>query len=100
LTLEEAIAHLEESLSDNSHEWGCEECKNEHVQLLGWLNELRERRSRDITPVVHCSECDNYYYADNRIPNQRAWTCSEYGDVSPDWFCGGGIKRKKGRENE
>lgn len=37
MTLEEAIKHLEESLADPGHDWGCEECKGEHEQLLKWL---------------------------------------------------------------
>lgn len=37
MELNEAITHLEESLADPSHDWGCEECKKEHEQLLEWL---------------------------------------------------------------
>ena len=44
MTLEEAITHLDESLNDPDHDWGCEECKNEHLQLRNWLQELKERR--------------------------------------------------------
>lgn len=46
MTLDEAIAHLKEMLSD--HDFGCAECRAEHEQLLAWLEELRERR-RDQT---------------------------------------------------
>lgn len=42
MTLDEAIAHLNESLSDETKKWSCEECKNEHKQLLKWLCELRD----------------------------------------------------------
>lgn len=41
MTLEEAILHLRESLADPAHEWGCEECKAEHEQLLAFLQELK-----------------------------------------------------------
>lgn len=41
MTLQEAIQHLQETLADNNHEWGCEECKKEHEQLLEWLKELK-----------------------------------------------------------
>lgn len=44
MTLDEAIKHLNESLADQSHDWGCEECKVEHEQLAEWLRELRELR--------------------------------------------------------
>lgn len=44
MTLEEAIKHLEETLSNPDHEWSCEECKAEHEQLLMWLKELKSLR--------------------------------------------------------
>lgn len=44
MTLDEAIKHLDESLADPGHDWGCEECKGEHEQLLEWLRELKELR--------------------------------------------------------
>lgn len=42
MTLDEAIIHLEETLNDSNHEFSCEECREQHVQLLGWLNDLRD----------------------------------------------------------
>ena len=45
MTLEEAIKHLLEMLSDTDHEWSCEECREEHEQLLKWLVELKGLRS-------------------------------------------------------
>ena len=44
MTLDEAIKHLEETLSDKSHKWSCESCKQEHEQLLEWLKELKAWR--------------------------------------------------------
>lgn len=55
MTLEEAIKHLEESLADPGHDWGCEECKGEHEQLLEWLRELKDLREEN---KVLISECD------------------------------------------
>ena len=43
MTLDEAIIHLEEMLSDNNREW-CDECRREHEQLLEWLRELKVLR--------------------------------------------------------
>lgn len=43
MTLEEAILHLQEKISSNK--WDCENCREEHMQLLEWLKELRERRN-------------------------------------------------------
>lgn len=42
MTLEEAIQHLKESLADPTHKWGCEECKQEHEQLLVWLEDYQK----------------------------------------------------------
>lgn len=44
MRLEEAIDHLEEMLADENHEWPCDECREEHEQLLGWLKELKGLR--------------------------------------------------------
>lgn len=55
MTLEEAIKHLEESLADPGHDWGCEECKAEHEQLAEWLRELKELREEN---KVLMQECD------------------------------------------
>jgi hypothetical protein len=44
MTLDEAIKHLQESLSDKTRTW-CEECRQEHEQLLHFLLELKEFRS-------------------------------------------------------
>ena len=40
MTLEEAILHCAEVISSNN----CQECKIEHIQLIGWLAELKLRR--------------------------------------------------------
>lgn len=40
--LEEAISHLKE-LIDN-HDFECLECKRDHEELLGFLEELKQRR--------------------------------------------------------
>ena len=57
LTLDDAIAHLDDTLSDTGHKWSCESCRMEHVQLRAWLAELREikqeRTPADVAPVRH-----------------------------------------------
>lgn len=54
MTLEEAITHLGESLNDPNRDWGCKECKDEHLQLRNWLQELKERREAGtiVSPLV------------------------------------------------
>lgn len=42
MDLESAIKHLEESLADTTHKWGCGECKAEHEQLLEWLEDYKQ----------------------------------------------------------
>lgn len=42
MTLEEAIQHLDEVLSDKDRWEGCTECMNEHKQLKEWLIELKQ----------------------------------------------------------
>ena len=42
MTLVDAIAHLDNTLSDTGRKWSCESCRQEHVQLRAWLAELRE----------------------------------------------------------
>lgn len=41
MELDDAILHLEESLSDEKKEWSCESCKQEHIQLLNWLKDYK-----------------------------------------------------------
>lgn len=45
MTLESAIQHLKESLSDHTHKWSCEECKAEHEQLLEWLEDYKQLKA-------------------------------------------------------
>ena len=43
MTLEDAIKHLEEVIPTME----CSPCKNEHIQLLEWLKELKELRNEN-----------------------------------------------------
>lgn len=45
MTLEQAIEHIENLLK--AHDFECESCKQDHIALLGFLNELKERRAED-----------------------------------------------------
>ena len=44
MTLQEAIDHLKDTLSDIDHKWNCDKCREEHEQLLEWLIELQKYR--------------------------------------------------------
>lgn len=70
MRLEEAIDHLEEMIADENHEWPCEECREEHEQLLGWLKELKGlrlenevilRRLRHLLESNYISSFDKVY---------------------------------------
>ena len=52
ITLDDAIAHLDDTLSDTKHKWSCESCRQEHVQLRAWLAELREIKQNRNEPLT------------------------------------------------
>ena len=38
--------------------------------------------------IIRCRDCKHYYFADNRIPQERRYTCDLDGDRwSPDSYC-------------
>lgn len=69
MDLKEAIAHLDEVLSDDDKWNGCEECKQEHIQLKKWLEELARWRTSVVnekiknpfaqTSTLICHNCDH-----------------------------------------
>ena len=52
LTLDDAIAHLDDTLSDTGRKWSCESCRMEHVQLRAWLAELRYIKRKRNAPLT------------------------------------------------
>ena len=52
MTLDDAIAHLDDTLSDTGHKWSCESCRQEHVQLRAWLAELRDIQQKRNEPLT------------------------------------------------
>ena len=52
MTLDDAIAHLDNTLSDTGRKWLCESCRQEHVQLRAWLAELRDIKQKRNTPLT------------------------------------------------
>ena len=58
MNLDEAIEHASEKAKDKNV---CEECRKDHEQLAGWLEELRERRNAkvDSSAIVDAlCQCD------------------------------------------
>lgn len=38
--------------------------------------------------IIHCRDCKHYYFADNRIPQERRYVCDIGGEVwQPDDYC-------------
>ena len=52
MTLDDAIAHLDDTLSDTGRKWSCESCRMEHVQLRAWLAELRDIKQDRNAPLT------------------------------------------------
>ena len=52
MTLDDAIAHLDDTLSDTGRKWSCESCRMEHVQLRAWLDELRYIKRKRNAPLT------------------------------------------------
>lgn len=52
MTLDDAIAHLDDTLSDTGRKWSCESCRMEHVQLRAWLAELRDIKEKRNKPLT------------------------------------------------
>ena len=102
MKLEEAIAHLDESLNDQGHDWGCEECKQEHEQLREWLAELQKLRPTDGGSVVRCRECKHWNTGNitGRFPDGVKCFCGELSGglrnrfTAPDNFCCWGERKE------
>lgn len=76
MRLEEAIDHLEEMLADENHEWTCEECRQEHEQLLGWLKELKDLRLENeviLRRLRHLLESNYISQFDQVDPNTKEY---------------------------
>ena len=61
MDLESAIQHLKESLADPTHKWGCEECKQEHEELLKLLVDYRELKQTHTETVEGMKELERKY---------------------------------------
>lgn len=76
MRLEEAIDHLEEMLADENHEWPCDDCREEHEQLLGWLKELKGLRLENeviLRRLRHLLESDYISQFDRVDPHTKEY---------------------------
>ncbi len=52
--------------------------------------------SADVVQVVLCRDCEHYYFADNRIPQEQRYVCEISGEIwKPDDFCSFGKRREE-----
>lgn len=50
----------------------------------------------DVVHVIRCENCDHYYYADNRVPEERDWVCAISGKPkNKDDFCSRAIPKEE-----
>ena len=57
---------------------------------------LRGLPPADVVQVVRCKDCEHYYFADNRIPQEQRYVCEISGEIwKPDSFCSYGERRKE-----
>ncbi len=76
MNLDEAIKHLEVKLEDKDYKWPCEECRQEHEQLLGWLKELKDLRLDNeviLRRLKHLLESDYISQFDQVDPNTKEY---------------------------
>lgn len=74
MTLEEAIKHCHEVFNKRSDM--CQECRDEHLQLAKWLEELKDFKNKaDFVEVVRCRDC-KYLYCFSAI--DRQFYCKHY----------------------
>lgn len=72
MTLNEAIEHLNDILQPNK-KWECEECRNEHIQLRDWLNELKSYKDLEEQKKLLKLPCA---VGDVIWNNDWGWPCS------------------------
>ena len=76
LTLDGAIGHLNDVLENKR--WDCEECKNDHIALKGYLEELKQYRDAEKSGLmVHlpCKVGDTVWVNSQTLPSSVNTWC-------------------------
>lgn len=69
---------------------GYNSCRNDMLRSIDSLE------SADVVHVVRCRDCEHYYFADNRIPQEQRYVCEISGEIwKPDDFCSFGKRREE-----
>ena len=59
------------------------------------FSKLESLPSADVVQVVRCKDCEHYYFADNRIPQEQRYVCEISGEIwKPDSFCSYGERKE------
>lgn len=75
MTLNDAIKHLDDILQSDK-KWDCEECRNEHVQLRDWLNELKIYKDLEGQGKLLKPEC---------LPGDYVWEANKERNVISEY---------------
>ena len=73
---------------------------SEHIVIHG-DGSVTDAKGRNIEnanaiTVVRCRDCEHYYFADNRIPQEQRYVCEINGEIwKPDDFCSFGKRREE-----
>lgn len=74
MTLDEAIAHLDETLASKK-DWSCESCRDEHVQLRKWLAELRSLKAARRTHLDRIADISDAIFMVAKSINESETEC-------------------------
>ena len=84
----ETYSELYDVFDDNK------EIKNELHKIYDKINALQAAQPE----IIRCRDCKHYYYADNRIPQERMCVCDLDGERwSPDSYCSFAERREDGQ---
>lgn len=74
----------------------CDICKQDYPECSGDCPDIESLPS--VQPeIIRCRDCKHYYYADNRIPQEKRYSCDLDGDRwKPDSFCSFAERRTDG----
>lgn len=78
MELRKAIEHLDEIIPTIE----CEDCKNEHLDLKCWLEELKSRREKDILGVFDKFE----FTEDGYVVSNGCYLGLKCGEDDWDWY--------------
>ena len=68
----------------------------EHILVHHAYNIVDDLEPADVEPVIHCKDCDCYYFADNRVPEEQEWVCALLGrHMNPSDYCSRAYKKNR-----